>query len=167
MLIRPLNFTQNDLSATSDKNTNFNISKTLQSSSLFSKDKLKHGLTYTKPVIRLPRACHGRTVVWLQANSSHMCCLELALDRQLCTHFGSKRFLRWSFSPFINPTALSRWWALLRTKQLTLLPARYGCAHEALDRRWVGVCVPLSLNLHYFQCNQIKFNLFFINYCIS
>ena len=27
MLIRALNFTQNDLSATSDKNTNFNISK--------------------------------------------------------------------------------------------------------------------------------------------
>ena len=26
MLIRPLNFTQNDLCATSDKNTNFNIS---------------------------------------------------------------------------------------------------------------------------------------------
>ena len=56
MLIRPLNFTQNDLSATSDKNTNFNISKNLlrkvgisnslcieQFSSLFSKDKLKQG----------------------------------------------------------------------------------------------------------------------------
>ena len=26
-LVRPLNFTQNDLYATSDKNTNFNISK--------------------------------------------------------------------------------------------------------------------------------------------
>ena len=29
LLIRPLNFTQNDLSATLDKNTNFNISKNL------------------------------------------------------------------------------------------------------------------------------------------
>ena len=57
LLIRPLNFTQNDLSATSNKNTNFNISKNLlrkvgisnslcsaeQFSSLFSKDKLKQG----------------------------------------------------------------------------------------------------------------------------
>ena len=58
MLIRPLNFKQNDLCATSDKNTNFNISKnlmrkvgisnslcsrTVQFSLLFSKDKLKQG----------------------------------------------------------------------------------------------------------------------------
>ena len=44
-----------------------------QFSSLFSKDK------YTKPMIRLPRACRGRTAVQISANSSHMCCVELAL----------------------------------------------------------------------------------------
>ena len=37
-----------------------------QFSSLFSKDK------YTKPMIRLPRACRGRTAVQISANSSHM-----------------------------------------------------------------------------------------------
>ena len=39
---------------------------------------------------------------------------------------------------------------------------------EILARPWVGVCVSLALSLHclhYFQCNRIKFNLFFINYC--
>ena len=44
-----------------------------QFSSLFSKDK------YTKPMIRLPRACLGRSAVQIPANSSHMCCVELAL----------------------------------------------------------------------------------------
>ena len=78
-------------------------------------------------MIRLPRACRGRTAVRFPANSSHMCCLELALDRQLCTHLGSKRFLRRGFPPFSNPTALSRWWTHIRAKQLSLLRARYGC----------------------------------------
>ena len=87
------------------------------------------GHTYTKPMIRLPRAFRGRTAVRFPANSSHMCCLELALDRQLCTHLGSKRFLRRGFPRFINPTALSRWWTHISAKQLSLLRARYGCAH--------------------------------------
>ena len=30
-------------------------------------------------MIRLPRACRGRTAVWFPANSSHMCCVELAI----------------------------------------------------------------------------------------
>ena len=34
---------------------------------------------YTKPMIRLPCTCCGRTAVWFLANSSHMCCVELAL----------------------------------------------------------------------------------------
>ena len=42
-------------------------------------------------------------------------------------HLGSKRFLRRGFPPFINPTALSRWWTHIRAKQLSLLRARYGC----------------------------------------
>ena len=80
-------------------------------------------------MIRLRGACRGRTAVQFPANSSHMCCLELALDRQLCTHFGRNRFLRREFLPFINPTALSGCWAHIRAKQLSLLPAQYGCVH--------------------------------------
>ena len=39
--------------------------------------------------------------------------------------------------------------------------------HEVLARPWVGAYVPLALSLYYFQCNQIKFTLFFISYCIA
>ena len=158
MLIRPLNFTQKDLCATSDKNSNFNISKTLQFSSLFSNSSKGH--TYTKPMIRLPRACRGRTAVRFPATSSHMCCRKLALDRQLCTHLGSKRFLRRGFSPFINPA----------NGFVSLVDPHKGetaVFTASAIWLWVGICVPLALNLHYFQCNRIKFHLFFINYCIS
>ena len=72
LLIRPLNFKQNDLCATSDKNTNFKISKNCcvksglqilyaveQFSSLFSKDKLKQGAhihqTHDPPSLRMSR----------------------------------------------------------------------------------------------------------------
>ena len=51
------------------------------------------------------------------ANSSHMCCVELALDRLL---FGSKGFLRGGFSPFINPMAVPRWWAPVRAKKVSV-----------------------------------------------
>ena len=40
----------------------------------------------------LPRACRGRTAVRFPANSLHMCCVELALDRTLCTHLGGNGF---------------------------------------------------------------------------
>ena len=77
-------------------------------------------------------------------------------------------------SPFINPMTLPRWWAPIRVKQLSVA-ATYPRdmavrMREILARPWVGVCVPLALSLHclhYFQCNRIKFNLFFINYCVS
>ena len=78
------------------------------------------GLIYWWLVIHLPRACRGRTAVRFPANSSHMCCVELALDRLLCTHLDSKEFLRRGFSPFINPPALPRWWARIRAKQLSV-----------------------------------------------
>ena len=78
------------------------------------------------------------------------------------------------FSPFINPMTLPRWWAPIRVKQLSVA-ATYPhdmavrmC--EVLARTWVGVRVPLAVSLHClhcFQCNRIKFNLFFINYCVS
>ena len=88
--------------ATSNKNTNFNISKNLlckveisilfaveQFSSVFSKDKL---------MIRLPLACRGRSAVRSPAKSSHVCCVELALKGVLCTRLGSREALRdWFF----------------------------------------------------------------------
>ena len=135
-----------------------------QFSSLFSKDKLKQWeYTYTKPMIHLPRAFRGRTVVRFPANSSHMYCVELALDRLLCTHLVSKDFLRRGFSPFIKPTALPRRWAPIRAKQLSVA-ALWLLSDMAVRLR---VCVPLAVSLHYFQCNRITFNLFFLNYCSS
>ena len=60
-----------------------------QFSSVFSKDKL---------MIRLPLACRGRTAVRSSANSSHVCCVELALKGVLCTRLGSREALRdWFF----------------------------------------------------------------------
>ena len=50
-----------------------------------------------------PRASRGRTAVRFPANSSQICCVELALDRQLCTHHGSRGFLRRGFTAFITP----------------------------------------------------------------
>ena len=193
MFKRPLNFTQNDLCATSDKNTNFNILKNLLLKVGISNSLCRRGHTYTNPMIRLSRTCRGRTAVWFPANSSHMscgagtqrtrlgrkgffirlfslvtdrllchadepqcwcmcapcfnllvtrdpssphmswknccavpsqqlpmCCVELALDRLLCTHLSSKGFLSRGFSLFINPTALPRWRTAIRVKQLSV-----------------------------------------------
>ena len=146
MLIRPLNFTQlRTITRTSISRkicfvkSGFQILHALeQFSSLFSNDKLK-GHTYTKPMIRLPCACRGRTAVRFPANRFHMCCEKLALDRLLCTHLSSKGFLR-------RMTVRMR---------------------EVLTRPWVGICVLLALRLHQSQCSRVKFNIFFINYCIS
>ena len=78
------------------------------------------------------------------------------------------------FSPFINPMTLPRWWAPIRVKQLSVA-ATYPRdmavrMREVLAQPWVGVRVLLAVSLHClhcFQCNRIKFNLFFINYCVS
>ena len=118
-------------------------------------------------------ACRGRTAVRFPTNSSHIRCVELAfVDRLPCTLLGSKRFMRRGFSPFFNPTALPRWWAPIRAKQLSVAataPIKWLCA---CVRYWPGrglvyTYMPLASSLHYFQCNGIKFNLSFINYCIS
>ena len=91
---------QNELCATSDKNTNFNISKHLPSKveisnslcsrtvqfTIFKRQIKSKGHTYTKPMICLPWACHGRAAVWFPANNSHMCCVELAL-KAMCHCF--------------------------------------------------------------------------------
>lgn len=45
-------------------------------------------------MIRLCRACRGRTAVRFPAKSSHMCCVELPLIKGvLSTRLGSKRSL--------------------------------------------------------------------------
>ena len=123
MLIRPLNFTQNDVCAASDKTTNFNISKNslcLQGNSLmlvhyFEKTNLKQG-----GQIHKPRASRGRTAVRFPANRYHMfhilhifhifhiryhmCCVERSWRLKLC--LSSRGHLRRGFSPFIEPTAI-------------------------------------------------------------
>ena len=85
LFIRPLNFTQNDLCATSDQKTRTSMSRKIcciksgfqilyavkQFSPLFSK--------HTKPMIHLPCACRGRTAVQFPASSSHVFCVERAL----------------------------------------------------------------------------------------
>ena len=68
----------------------------------------------------------------------HMCCVELALDRLLCTHLGSKGFLRHGFSPFINPTVSPRWWAPMRAKQLSVAATARVIWLCACERYWPG-----------------------------
>ena len=63
-------------------------------------------LIYWEFVIHLACALRGGTAVRFPANSSHMCRVELALDRLL---FSSKGFLKRTFSSFINPMAVPRW----------------------------------------------------------
>ena len=77
-------------------------------------------LIYWYLVIHLPRTCRARTAVQFPANSSHMCCVELALNRLLCTHLGSKGFQKRGFLLFINSTALPRLWAPITAKQLSV-----------------------------------------------
>ena len=133
-----------------------------QFSSLFSKGK------YTKPMIRLPRACRGRTAVRFPANSSPTCVV-------------------WSWR-FIDCFALTSaigcfWDAGFPHSLIQRLrhaggpqqgrnscprlppPAWYGCAHAwGTGPAWC-MCPPL-LRLHYFQCNRIKFNelLYFMTF---
>ena len=144
--MRPLNFTQNDMCATSDKNTNFNISKNLlckvgilnsvrtieQFSSLFSKDKIKARGTH-KPAHDPP----SPRMSWENYR---------AVPSQLMRNRGS---LRHRLSPLINPMIMPR----------------------AMALHMRGLCM-YSPCWHYFHCNfrlgnRINFNLFFINHCNS
>ena len=89
-------------------------------------------LIYWWFVIHLPHACRGGTAVQFPANSSLMCCVELALDRLL---FSSKGFLRRGFYPFFNPMAVPRWWAPIRAKKLSVAataPEIFACWHLAI-----------------------------------
>ena len=146
-------------------------------------------------MIHLPHSCCGRTAVRFPANSFPCVVWNwrlincFALTLLLTPYLSSKEFLR-GFSQFISFNGFATlmgpnnlllfWWKLVtqiagstRDKGET---AVCGChcpsdtavrMREVLARPWVGVCVPLALSLHCFQCNRIKFNLFFINYCIS
>ena len=59
-------------------------------------------------MIRLPRACRGRTAVQIPANGSHMCCVELAFKGLasagkglLCTGF--PRSLTYGYVMLMSP----------------------------------------------------------------
>ena len=86
-------------------------------------------------MIHLPRPCRGRTAVQFPAKSSDMCCVELALDRMLCTHLGCKGFLRLGVCPFINPIALPLWcsWVSVKAKRL--------CVAATARVIWLCACV--------------------------
>ena len=122
--MRPLNFTQNDMCPTSEKNTNFNISKNLlcevgilnslcsieQFSSLFSKDKFKARGTHTPahdpPSPRM--SWENYRAVPSQQFPSVFC--GAALKGVLFTRLGMRNrgSLRHRFSPLINPTVMPR-----------------------------------------------------------
>ena len=72
-------------------------------------------------MIRLPRACRGRTEVRLPANSSHMCCVELALKGLASAGKGLARSLTDYYAVLMSPSM-----------------------HEMWARPWVGVRVPLA-----------------------
>ena len=89
-------------------------------------------------MIRLPRACRERTAVRFPANSSHMCCVELALKGLL--YIGFLRSLTDGYAMLMSPS-----------KGET---AVHGChctsdmtvrMREVSARPGVGVCVPLAL----------------------
>ena len=96
-------------------------------------------------MIRLPCACHGRIAMRFTANSSHLCCVELALKG--LARVGKGLF----YTGF--PRSLTDCYAML------MIPsdgetAAHGChcpcdmavrMHEVMARPWVGVCVPLAL----------------------
>ena len=104
-------------------------------------------LIYWWLVIHLPRACRGRTAVRFPANSSHVCCVELALDRLLCTQLGSKGLLRSGFYPHVATLVGPN-------KGETAVCGCHWPRHmavrvrEVLPRPWVGVRRPLALTLH-------------------
>ena len=84
-------------------------------------------------MIHLPRACRDKTAVRFPANSFHMCCVELAPYRLLCTHLGGK-----GFSSFINLTALPRCRAPVRAKQLSVAATAREIWLIACMRYWPG-----------------------------
>ena len=107
-----------------------------QYSSLFLKDKLKQGAhihqTHDLPSLQMSwENCHA-----VPSQQLHMCCVELALDRLLCTHLGRKRFLRRGFSNGFATLMVSN-------KGETAVCGCH-CPREVLARPWVGVCVPLA-----------------------
>ena len=116
-------------------------------------------------MIHLSRACRGRTAVRFPANSSHKCFVELALDGLLSTLLNSKGGFKTRGFSFINPTALTRWWAPLRVKQLSVAATALMIWLCACVRYWPGCAPWFKFALFSMQLN--KFNLFFIDYCIS
>ena len=96
-------------------------------------------------MICLPRACQGKTAVQYPTNSSHMCCVELALDG-----------LAWAGKGLLHtglPHSLTDGYAMLMTPSKGVT-AVHGChcprdmavrMREVMARLWVGVCMPLAL----------------------
>ena len=85
-------------------------------------------------MIRLPRACRGKTAVLFPANSSHMCCVELALKRLASADKGFPQSLIDGYAMLMSPS-----------KGKTAVHGchfpRYDCAHARGNGQAVGWCV--------------------------
>ena len=99
----------------------------------------------------------------------HMCCVELALDRLLCTHLGSKGFLRHGFSRSLTQRfrhAGGPQWG--RNSCLWLpLPAWYGCAHARGTGPAVGWCLCAPCFKFAIELSSIYFSSITVSYDIS
>ena len=129
----------------------------------------------------------GRIAVWFPANSSHilalrtqrqilivisshMCCVELALDRLLCTHLSSKGFLRRGFPHSLPQRLCHTCGPQLGQNSCLWLPlhAWYGSVHAWGTGPAMGwcMCAPcFTFALFLMQSNKAQ--SIFINYCIS
>ena len=96
----------------------------------------------TKPMIHLPRTCCGRTATRFPANSSHMCCVVLALKGLT---LAGKGLLYTRF-----PWSLTNGYTMLMSP-IKGETAVHGChclhgmavrMREVMARLWVGVGAP-------------------------
>ena len=71
--------------------------------SLFSKDKLKQGAHIHQTHDPSSPRISWENCLRFPADSFHTCCVELSLDRLICTYVGSRGFLRRGFAPFTSP----------------------------------------------------------------
>ena len=87
-------------------------------------------------MIRLPRACRGRTAVRFPANISHMFCVVLALKGLPSAGGGFPRSLTDGYSMLMSPSK-----GRCRHCQLDMAVRM----RVVMARPWVGVCVPFAL----------------------
>ena len=93
-------------------------------------------------MIRLPRACRGRTGVWFPANSSPMCWHLKDSPRQerVVLYMGLPHSLTGGYAMLMTPSKGET--AVHGSHCLRDMAVHM---HEVMARPWVGVCLPLAL----------------------